>query len=128
MASIINPKTGKKIKVGGPTYQKLMQSKWVDMITDIETAAVRSPKRSPKKSPKRSPKQSPKKGCSNQGKYKGVSADLFCGTEGGSCPGTYPVNTKGRARAALAYARHAPNPEGIKKCVRRLWPDLGKSH
>lgn len=115
MASIINPKTGKKIKVGGPTYQKLMQSKWADMITDIETAAVRSPTRSPKKR------------CSNQGKYKGVPADLFCGTEGESCPGTYPVNTKGRARAALAYARHAPNPEGIKKCVRRLWPDLGKS-
>jgi len=59
-------------------------------------------------------------GCSNVGKYKNVPSELFCGPEGGSCPGTYPVNTPGRARAALSYARHAPNPEGIKKCARRI--------
>ena len=61
----------------------------------------------------------PRKGCSNKGKYKDVPSDLFCGPEGGSCPGTFPVNTTARARAALAYARYAPNPEGIRRCVKR---------
>ena len=62
----------------------------------------------------------PKAGCSNQGKYPDVPKKYFCGPAGGACPGTYPVNTPGRARAAKAYARHAPNPEGIKKCADRI--------
>ena len=59
-------------------------------------------------------------GCSNRGKYKNVDPKFFCGPSGGACDGTYPVNTKARARAALAYARHAPNPQGIRNCVRRI--------
>ena len=58
-------------------------------------------------------------GCSNRGKYKDVPNSMFCGPEGGACPGTYPVNTPKRARAALSYARHAPNPEGIRRCTYR---------
>lgn len=75
-------------------------------------------------SPKR-PTKSKSHGCSNVGKYKNVPSELFCGPEGGSCPGTYPVNTPGRARAALSYARYAPNPEGIKKCARRVAQSKG---
>ncbi len=63
-----------------------------------------------------------KAGGSNVGKYPGVKT--FCGPAGGAPKGTYPVNTKKRAIAALAYARHAPNPAGIKKCVCRHWPAL----
>lgn len=109
---IRSPKTGRTIRIGGPAYIKLASSpKWKEVLP-----------LSPKVSSPRSPK---KRGCSNQGKYKNVPSDLFCGPEGGSCPGTYPVNTPGRARAALAYSRHAPNPEGIRKCVRRIKTEKG---
>ena len=67
-----------------------------------------------------------KPGGSNVGKYKGVKKGSFCGPSGGAPAGSYPVNTKKRARAALSYARNAPNPEGIKACVRRKFPSLGK--
>lgn len=63
-----------------------------------------------------------KPGGSNAGKYK--TKGPFCGPAGGAPKGTYPVNTKKRAIAALAYARHAPRPEGIKRCVCRHWPSL----
>lgn len=66
---------------------------------------------------------SAKPGGSNAGEYK-KSDGPFCGPSGGAPKGTYPVGTKKRARAALAYARHAPNPAGIRKCVCRHWPDL----
>ena len=55
-----------------------------------------------------------KPGGSNAGKYK---KGPFCGPSGGAPQGTYPVNTRKRAIAAIAYARHAPNPAGIKSCV-----------
>jgi len=63
-----------------------------------------------------------KPGGSNAGKYKGQGP--FCGPSGGAPQGTYPVNTRERAASAIAYARNAPNPEGIKKCVCRHYPDL----
>lgn len=62
---------------------------------------------------------SKKRGCSNVGKYRNVPEGMFCGPAGGACPGTYPVDTPGRVIAAMAYARHAPNPAGIKACARR---------
>lgn len=62
-----------------------------------------------------------KPGGSNAGKYK---TGPFCGPSGGAPKGTYPVNTRKRAISALAYARNAPNPSGIKKCVCRNWKDL----
>jgi len=67
-------------------------------------------------------RRSTRAGCSNQDKYlhSGIPEDEFCGPEGGACDYTYPVNTRKRARAALAYARHAPDPEGIRRCVMRI--------
>lgn len=71
-------------------------------------------------------KMQKKAGGSNVGRYKTVPKGDFCGQAGGAPAGSYPVNTKKRARAALAYARNAPNPEGIKKCVHRKYPKMGK--
>lgn len=68
-----------------------------------------------------------KPGSSNIGKYKDVSKGSFCGPAGGSARGTYPVNSKKRAKAALSYAHNAPNPGGIKKCVKSKFPSVGKS-
>lgn len=67
-----------------------------------------------------------KAGGSNVGKYKNVKKGSFCGPSGGAPAGSFPVNTKKRARAALAYARNAPKPSGIKACVKRKWPSMGK--
>ena len=53
-------------------------------------------------------------------KYKDVPKELFCGSAGGSSSRSYPVNTPERARAALAYARFARDPEGVRKCVRKI--------
>ncbi len=64
-------------------------------------------------------KLSKKPGSSNIGEYKKVSKKDFCGPSGGAAPGTYPVNTKKRRSAALSYARNAPNPAGIRACVKR---------
>jgi len=44
----------------------------------------------------------------------------FCGPSGGAPKGSYPVTNAKQARAAKSYARHAPNPSGIKKCVDRV--------
>lgn len=60
-----------------------------------------------------------KPGGSNVGKYKKVSKKEFCGPSGGAPAGSYPVNSAKRCRAALAYAHNAPNPSGIKACVKR---------
>jgi len=62
-----------------------------------------------------------KPGGSNVGKYK---KGPFCGPAGGAPQGSYPVNTRARAISAIAYARHAPNPSGIRKCVCGHYPDL----
>jgi hypothetical protein len=62
-----------------------------------------------------------KPGGGNVGKYK---TGPFCGPAGGAPKGSYPVNSKKRAQAALSLARHAPNPDGIKSCVCKHWKDL----
>lgn len=67
-----------------------------------------------------------KPGGSNVGKYKSVKKGAFCGPSGGAPTGSYPVNTKKRARAALAYSHNAPNPSGIKACVRKIFPEFKK--
>lgn len=58
-----------------------------------------------------------KPGGSNVGEYKDVSK--FCGPSGGAPSGSYPINSAKRCRAALAYAHNAPNPKGIRECVKR---------
>lgn len=65
-----------------------------------------------------------KPGGSNVGKYKGVKS--FAGTAGGAPAGSFPINTRKRAKAALAYAHNAPKPSGIRAAVHRKYPDLGK--
>ena len=65
-----------------------------------------------------------REGSSSAGAYTDVDKDDFCGPAGGAAPGTYPVNTRKRAIAAKSYARNAPDPEGIDRCVARKWPDL----
>ena len=62
-----------------------------------------------------------KPGGSNVGKHK---TGPFCGPAGGAPKGSYPVNTRKRGIAALSYARHAPNPGGIKSCVCKHHPSL----
>ena len=73
---------------------------------------------------KRRPGQSKAMGSSNAGEYPNVAAKDFAGPSGGALPGTYPVNTIGRARAALAYASHAPKPQGIRNFVYKKYPKL----
>lgn len=67
-----------------------------------------------------------KPGGSNVGEYAKVSKKKFCGPAGNAPEGSYPVNTKKRAKAALAYAHNAPNPKGIKACVKRKFKGLFK--
>lgn len=66
-------------------------------------------------------------GGSNVGKYKNVSKKDFAGKSGGAPAGSFPINTRKRAKAALAYARNAPNPAGIRRAVHKKYPGLGKS-
>ena len=67
-----------------------------------------------------------KPGGSNVGKYKKVPSNEFAGKAGGAPAGSYPINTRKRAKAALAYAHNAPNPAGIKAAVHKKYPGLGK--
>jgi hypothetical protein len=67
-----------------------------------------------------------KPGGSNVGKYKSVSKKEFAGPSGGAPKGSYPINTEKRAKAALSYARNAPDPAGIKGAVYRKYPKLRK--
>jgi type IV secretory pathway TrbL component len=68
-----------------------------------------------------------KAGGSNVGEYKRVAKSDFAGKSGGAPEGSYPINTKKRARAALAYAHNAPNPAGIRKAVLKKYPSLKKA-
>ena len=62
-------------------------------------------------------------GMSNSGKYKDVSKGDFCGPKG-----TFPVNSLKRAKSALKLAHNAENPEAIKACVYKKFPDLKKGN
>ena len=79
-----------------------------------------------KKLPESIKKARKKPGGSNVGKYQTVSKSEFAGPAGGSPQGSYPINTKKRAKSALKLAHNAPNPEGIKKKVYKKYPGLKK--
>lgn len=66
-----------------------------------------------------------KPGGSNVGKYKSIPQKEMAGTKGGAPKGSFPINTRKHAKAALAYAHNAPNPVGIKAAVHKKYPDLG---
>jgi len=63
-----------------------------------------------------------RKGGSNVGKYKGVKA--FAGPSGGAPAGSFPINTRARAKSALKLAHNAPRPAGIRAAVYRKYPGL----
>tara|TARA_R110000851_G_scaffold103480_2_gene220551 strand:- start:221 stop:466 length:246 start_codon:yes stop_codon:yes gene_type:complete len=65
-----------------------------------------------------------KPGGSNVGKYPSVKS--FAGPSGGSPKGSYPINTRSRAKSALQLAHNAPNPAGIRKAVVEKYPGLKK--
>ncbi|HEY4831545.1 MAG TPA: hypothetical protein VIH61_03195 [Waddliaceae bacterium] len=67
-----------------------------------------------------------KKGSSNTGKYKNVKPKYFAGSSGGASQYSFPIPDLAHARNALARAHFAPNPEGIKKKVYRMYPQLKK--
>nr|WNL49698.1 hypothetical protein MarFTMF_182 [Marseillevirus sp.] len=98
MSSPINPKTGRKILRGGPTYEALLKQG----ITPKEKKYTLT-------------KKGTLPGASNVRKYRKehLRSSDFCGT----VPGSFPVNTEGRARAALAYARNDMNPERVRACA-----------
>jgi hypothetical protein len=67
-----------------------------------------------------------KPGSSNAGKYKKVSPKKFAGAAGGASRFSFPIPDLAHARNALARAHFAPNPEGIKAKVYRMYPELKK--
>jgi len=68
-----------------------------------------------------------KKGSSNAGKYKDVSPKEFAGAAGGASKFSFPIDTLARARNALVRAHFAADPEGIRRKVYRMYPELKKN-
>lgn len=130
-----SPVSGRMIAKGGRTYKELVKNGQIKASsspkrrsTKRTSKSTKRTNKSTKRTSKRRSRSSP--GCSNAAKYarQKIRSTDFCGGEGGACPTSYPVNTKKRARAALAYARYAPNPEGIRSCVRRKMEEKGWSN
>lgn len=143
--SVVNPETGAKILIGGPTYQKLVREGKISEaeVLAAEEAAPAEPMvlipetgEKVKVGSKRffdlivdgtltqfvedvSEIRDALGNPCRRSKYSQTDAP-FCGPAGGACPNTYPVNTPGRYRAALAYARNAPYPEGVRECARKV--------
>lgn len=69
-----------------------------------------------------------KKGSSSTGRYKKVSPKKFAGAAGGASKYSFPIPDLAHARNALARAHFAPDPEGIKAKVYRVYPELKKRH
>jgi hypothetical protein len=82
----------------------------------------RLPKPSKKKALQKAARK--KAGGSNVGKYKEVKKGDFAGPSGGAPAGSFPINTKKRAKSALKLAHNAPRPGGIKAAVYKKYPNL----
>lgn len=67
-----------------------------------------------------------KKGSSSVGKYKDVAPSDFAGKAGGASKYSFPIPDLAHARNALARAHFAPDPEGIKEKVYKMYPELKK--
>jgi|TARA_R110000824_G_scaffold80036_3_gene201592 hypothetical protein len=65
-----------------------------------------------------------KAGGSNVGKYPSVKS--FAGPSGGAPKGSFPINTRTRAKSALQLAHNAPRPAGIRRAVVAKYPGLKK--
>lgn len=108
-----NAKVNASVKKGNTMKAKLKKLKKVSVAKGVKVPkGVES-------------KMRKKKGSSNAGKYKTVNPKEFAGSAGGADKYSFPINTRKRARAALAYAHNAPNPEGIRKKVHAKYPSLG---
>ena len=146
MKTIINPITGKKIFVNGPTYRKLKQDpKYSAEITKrassakpvgtrvskkfilkrsmkglktrkIQGSKTKSLRKSLDKAGVRLSQVKKLPGRGSLGKYTDKDAP-FCGPAGGAGVMTFPVNTKKRAINAVSRSVNAPNPEGIRDCA-----------
>ncbi|HVW99276.1 MAG TPA: hypothetical protein VHA52_02380 [Candidatus Babeliaceae bacterium] len=68
------------------------------------------------------------KGSGSAGKYKNVSPKDFAGASGGASKYSFPIPDLAHARNALARAHFAPDPEGIKARVYKMYPELKKRH
>ena len=121
MKTILNPITGKKIFVGGPTYQKLKEDpRYKSIVTKLAAKAkrlVRTPK-GMKKSARKKSRYTKKDG-------------PFCGPKGGAPAMSYPVGTRKRALNAVSRSVNAPNAQGIRVCatnyaVKKGW--MTKAH
>lgn len=67
-----------------------------------------------------------KPGSSSAGKYKHVAPKDFAGAAGGASKYSFPIHDIAHARNALARAHFAPNPEGLKAKIYRMYPELKK--
>lgn len=138
--TIVNPLTGRRIFVGGPTYQKLKESaKYKEQVVKLAKNAKKvTPKtiifrgqklktRKIKKSKTASLRRNldnsgirlsdVKKmpGCGSLGKYTKKDGP-FCG-QNANCKYTFPVNTKRRALNAVSRSVNSSNPEAVRKCA-----------
>jgi len=123
MKTIKNPITGRKIAVGGPTFNKLKENpKYRAQILKLASVAklrkskVVFPKRKLSKSRLSQLRKLP--GSGSLGRYTKKDGP-FCGPEGGAAPFTFPVGTKKRAINAISRSVNAPNPSGIRRCATR---------
>lgn len=114
---IRNPKTGRYIKKNSKRANEELSATQQRRLSHKKSAVSMPVGHSPTK----------EHGCSaaKTNKYADVPDDLFCGKAGGSCPRTYPIDTKERWRAAKAYARFAPNPDGVKECADAIARKMG---
>jgi len=105
-----NPFTKRKIIVGGQTHQLVQKILAEPGSFEDHRQAYLKATRSTKKL-----------------KYSNVPNQYFCGEAGGYPSGTYafPVDSEKRCRAALSYARVAPNPEGIRQCALKIAAEKG---
>jgi len=96
------------------------------MIPTFVEWLLEQSKSGPPKSKEAVKKAKKKPGGSNVGEERetsGAKEGPFCGPAGGAPKGSFPVTSDKQGRSAKAYARHAPDPEGVKRCVDRV---LGK--
>lgn len=112
------------IKVGGPRYNELYDENEEYFRTAETFPEGTIPGRRPfmkQEEEKETPSEARRDfaGSSNYRRYikEGVKKEDYCGSAGGSAPTSFPVNSPGRFRSALAYARNAPNPDGIRECA-----------
>ena len=107
---IQNPFTNRKIRAGGKTH-KLVQ----EILSGPGSLEEK------KKTYLKRTHENVKK------KYSKVPHKYFCAEQGGYPQGTmaFPVDSEKRCRAALSYARMAPNPQGIRNCALKIAQEEG---